>query len=121
MTQLHDHPVAARPDVPRPRRLLRHLARPRDAFSNIGPNRYASIMGTGIVAIAAASLPVDVPGLHAFGAAVWLLASFLLVALTAAWAVHWTRHTDRARAHAHDPVTSQFFGAVSGHLLALVG
>ena len=93
--------------------LLRDLQRPGDFFSNIGPNWYSSIMGTGIVGVAAATLPYQFPGLHTFGVAVWLLASFLLVALTAAWAVHWIRHTDTARGHAHNTVMSQFWGAVA--------
>jgi Voltage-dependent anion channel len=76
--------------------LLRELCHPRDMFRDIGPNWYASIMGTGIVAIAGASLPVYVPGLREFATAVWILAAAALVALTAAWAVHWIRYPDRA-------------------------
>ncbi len=103
---------AGRPAPQPPARPARLAAEP-DPFANLGPNWYASIMGTGIVGIAAATLPVQFPGLHTFGVAVWLLAAFLLVALTAAWAVHWVRHTDTARGHAHDPVMAQFWGAVA--------
>src|SRR5690349_9299283 len=38
----------------------------RQQLSYLGPNWFASVMGTGIVATAAASLPVHVPGLRAF-------------------------------------------------------
>lgn len=109
MTQLDDRPAQRRPDAPRRRLLFRDLDRPADAFSTVGPNWYASVMGTGIVAIGAASLPVDVPGLHTFGAVVWLLASALLVVLLGAWALR----PGSVRRYAHDPVLSQFWGAVA--------
>ncbi|PRC49893.1 C4-dicarboxylate ABC transporter, partial [Mycobacterium sp. ITM-2017-0098] len=35
----------------------------------LGPNWFASVMGTGIVATAGASLPVHVPGLRGFASA----------------------------------------------------
>jgi C4-dicarboxylate transporter/malic acid transport protein len=76
-------------------------------------------MGTGIVAIAADTLPFRVPGLHVFALVVWALAAAALVALTAAWAVHWTRHTDRARAHANNPVMAQFWGAPAMALMTV--
>jgi tellurite resistance protein TehA-like permease len=84
--------------------LLKELDRPGHVFRDLGPNWYASIMGTGIVAIAGASLPLAVPGLHVFSTAVWALAAAGLIALTAAWAVHWVRYPDRARGHAAHPV-----------------
>jgi C4-dicarboxylate transporter/malic acid transport protein len=91
--------------------LLKELDRPEHVFRDLGPNWYASIMGTGIVAIAGAKLPVAVPGLHVFATAVWVLAATALIALTAAWAVHWARYPGRARAHAANPVMAQFWGA----------
>jgi C4-dicarboxylate transporter/malic acid transport protein len=42
---------------------------------------------------------------------VWALAAAALIALTAAWAVHWIRYPARARAHAGHPVMAQFWGA----------
>jgi C4-dicarboxylate transporter/malic acid transport protein len=76
-----------------------------------GPNWFASVMGTGIVAVAGAELPLHLPGLRVFATAVWLLASAMLIGLTAAWAVHWARHPARARGYAADPVMAQFWGA----------
>jgi Voltage-dependent anion channel len=75
--------------------LLEELDRPGDMFRDLGPNWYASIMGTGIVAVAAAIVPLRVPGLHVFATAVWALAAAALVALSAAWAVHWVRYPAR--------------------------
>ena len=91
--------------------LLRDLQHPSQVVENITPNWYASIMGTGIVAVAAAKLPVQPRGLHTAGLVVWALASILLVALTAATVAHWVRHRATARSHALHPVMGHFYGA----------
>ena len=41
---------------------LRDLDRPADMFASLGPNWFASVMGTGIVATAAATLPGALAG-----------------------------------------------------------
>ena len=99
--------------------LLRDLARPSDAVRDLGPNWYAAIMGTGIVAIAGATLPLHVLGLRVFATAVWVLAAAALIALTSAWAAHWIRHPRRARGHAADPVMAQFWGAPAMALMTV--
>jgi C4-dicarboxylate transporter/malic acid transport protein len=83
----------------------------RATFANIGPNWFASVMGTGIVANAAALLPVKIAGLQAVAIAVWALAAAVLVLLLAATAIHWIRHTETARSHASNPAMAQFYGA----------
>jgi C4-dicarboxylate transporter/malic acid transport protein len=103
----------------RPFGLLKDLERPANMFRDLGPNWYATVMGTGIVAIAAALLPVRVTGLHTAALAVWALAAFCLIALTAAWAVHWTSYPDRARAHAANPVMAPFWGAPAMALMTV--
>jgi hypothetical protein len=75
---------------------LRELDRPADVFAHLGPNWFASVMGTGIVATAAATLPVQWPGLRGFATVIWVLAAVWLIALTAAGVVHWTRHRSAA-------------------------
>jgi C4-dicarboxylate transporter/malic acid transport protein len=91
--------------------LFRDLGHPREVLAYLGPNWYASIMGTGIVANAAVTLPRQVPGLHTAALIVWLAASIMLVALSLAWAGHWLRHRATARGHAANPVMAQFYGA----------
>ena len=68
-------------------------------------------MGTGIVANAAISLPVHVPGLRVAARGVWVLAAVMLVAVTAATALHWKGHRSTARTHVLHPVMSHFYGA----------
>lgn len=87
----------------------------------IGPNWYAMVMGTAIVASAGAALPVHVPGLRAACTVVWALAALLLVAVLAARAGHWSAHRDQARAHLLDPAVAPFYGCLSMALLAVGG
>jgi hypothetical protein len=51
--------------------LLGELEHPSDVFCDLGPNWYASIVGTGIVANAAMLLPVHAPALRSFALGVW--------------------------------------------------
>ena len=99
--------------------LLKDLERPGDVFRDIGPNWFASVMGTGIVANAAAILPLQVPGLRVFATTVWALAAAMLTGLIAAWGVHWARYPERARGHALNPVMAQFWGAPAMALMTV--
>jgi C4-dicarboxylate transporter/malic acid transport protein len=121
---LLETPRAGRPGAaPAARRLpfglLHELDRPGYVFRDLGPNWYAAIMGTGIVANAGALLPLRAPGLRAFATGVWALAAAALMALTAAWAVHWIRYPRRARGHAANPVMAPFWGAPAMALLTV--
>ncbi|WP_327730525.1 TDT family transporter [Streptomyces sp. NBC_00487] len=102
-------PSTARPGPRLP--VLRHL----------GPQWYAPVMGTAIVASAGAGLPLDVPGLRTACATVWALALLVLVALLGARALHWAHHRDQARAHLLDPAVAPFYGCLSMALLAVGG
>ena len=75
-----------------------------EVLGNIGPNWFASVMGTGIVAVAGATLPVHLLGLRAFAEAVWVLAAVLLVVLIVLVGGHWLRHPTAARRHAQRAV-----------------
>ncbi|MCT9081220.1 TDT family transporter [Streptomyces fulvoviolaceus] len=88
---------------------------------HLGPNWYASVMGTAIVATAGATLPVHVPGLRTVLVGVWALSFVLLVTLLCARALHWMHHGDQARAHLVDPAVAPFYGCLSMALLAVGG
>lgn len=89
------------------------------ALGFIGPNWFASVMGTGIVAVAAASLPFTVPGITGLAVAVWVLALALLVVVVVATAGHWRLHGEVARGHLDDPVMSHFYGAPAMGLMTV--
>ncbi|MFC5503093.1 TDT family transporter [Lysinimonas soli] len=120
MTQtIRTLPPTARLAPRRPRALLTELERPRDLFRNLTPNWYASIMGTGIVANAAATLPQQLPGLRAAATVVYLIAATMLLALTAAVVVHWISHPATAKSHHRNPVMAHFYGAPPMALLTV--
>ncbi|KUM99991.1 C4-dicarboxylate ABC transporter [Streptomyces yokosukanensis] len=103
------HPLSAT-SVPRPAQ-VRHL----------GPNWYASVMGTAILGSAGAALPAHSQALRDVFAGAWALSLVMLVVLLTARALHWTRHTDQARAHLLDPAMAPFYGCLSMALLAVGG
>ncbi|MER7203366.1 C4-dicarboxylate ABC transporter [Streptomyces sp. CB01635] len=91
------------------------------AVRHLGPNWYASVMGTAIIANAGAALPVHVPGLRALCTAMWALSLVALLALLTARALHWTHHSDRAKEHLLDPAVAPFYGCLAMALLAVGG
>lgn len=91
----------------------------KDAVAHIGPNWFASVMGTGIVANATATLPVHVPGIDLLARVMWILASTLLGVVLAATAAHWMAHPDTARGHLAHPVMGHFYGAPAMALMTV--
>ncbi|MBT2422113.1 TDT family transporter [Streptomyces sp. ISL-22] len=91
------------------------------AVRHLGPNWYASVMGTAAVATAGAALPLHLPGLRTVCTAVWALSLAQLVTLLGARALHWARHRDQARAHLLDPATAPFYGCLAMALSAVGG
>lgn len=105
---------------PRPRTATSTLTTVRlPVLRHLGPNWYATVMGTAIVANAGAALPVAVPGLRTACTAVWALSAALLAVILAARAAHWAHHRDQARAHLLDPAVAPFYGCLSMALLAV--
>jgi tellurite resistance protein TehA-like permease len=95
-------------------------ALPRAAgLRGFGPNWYATVMGTSIVANAAAALPGSPRWLRAAGTGVWALAAALLVTVLAVRAAHWARHADQARLHLLDPAVAPFYGCLPMALLSV--
>ncbi|MGW0570576.1 TDT family transporter [Streptomyces tauricus] len=101
---------------------IRRTAHPRAAaVRHLGPNWYAPVMGTAIIATAGAGLPFGAPGLRTVCAVFWALSLVLLIGLLVARAAHWIHHADRARAQLMDPATAPFYGCLSMALLAVGG
>ncbi|WP_406236761.1 TDT family transporter [Nocardia sp. NBC_01009] len=93
--------------------------RRRAGLRHLGPNWFATVMGTGIVGNAAATLPLQFPGLRGAATVAWVLAALLLVVLSSAWVVQWVRFPESARDQWNHPVMSQFFGAPPMALLTV--
>lgn len=107
----------ARPSFTRPGRFPELDGAPVLGF--IGPNWFASVMGTGIIAVAAATLPFEMPGATVVSAIFWAFAVVVLVVVAGATLGHWVLHGDVARAHLDDPVMSHFYGAPAMALMTV--
>ncbi|MFK0220535.1 TDT family transporter [Streptomyces vinaceus] len=91
------------------------------ALRHLGPNWYASVMGTAIIANAGATLPYQLPGQRVACQIVWALSAVALAVLLTARAGHWLHHRDQARAHLLDPAVAPFYGCLAMALLAVGG
>ncbi|MCF3174204.1 TDT family transporter [Streptomyces sioyaensis] len=94
---------------------------PKGSVRHLGPNWYAAVMGTAIVAGAGAALPFTATGPRLAYQAVWALSALMLLTLLAARGVHWVRHGDQARRHLLDPAVAPFHGCTAMALLAVGG
>ncbi len=83
----------------------------RTHFAHVPPNWFATVMGTGILAVAAHGLGHGTL-LTALSIVFWLLACLVYLGVIAATVMHWRRHRDAARAHLQHPVIAHFYGAV---------
>ncbi|MGI9124863.1 MAG: TDT family transporter [Mycobacterium sp.] len=90
-----------------------------ETLGRIGPNWFASVMGTGIVANAGATLPVHLPGLQPLIRVVWVIAALLLAGLTVLVGGHWLRNPTVARSHADNPQMAHFYGAAPMAMLTV--
>ena len=77
----------------------------------VGPNWFASVMGTGIIANAAASLPLFSNILSEFALVIWCLASLMLIGLVLATSSFLFRQQNAWTRHFRDPMMAQFYGA----------
>jgi C4-dicarboxylate transporter/malic acid transport protein len=117
-TELMD--TVAEPETePTKRRMFASMGVPSGRLAYVGPNWFASVMGTGIVATAGATLPFHVFGLHAFTLVVWVASFVLLCVLIAAFGLHWLQHPQVARSHGRDVAMAQFYGAPAMALMTV--
>lgn len=94
-------------------RWLQVLASPMNSGRRVvvGPNWFASAMGTGIVATAGATLPLAVPGVGTVATIAWVLSAVILLTLVIVVPIHWLRNRGTFSSLHGDPVMAQFFGA----------
>jgi tellurite resistance protein TehA-like permease len=87
----------------------------------LGPNWFASVMGTGIIANAAATLPLFSDRLHSFAVFAWCLASLMLLGLVLASCAFLARGNSAWIKHFNDPMMAQFYGAPPMAMLTVAG
>lgn len=87
----------------------------------VGPNWFASVMGTGIIANASASLPHFSSHLEGFALVVWCLACLMLTGLVLVSVFFLFRRTNAWVRHFRDPMMAQFYGAPPMATLTVAG
>jgi tellurite resistance protein TehA-like permease len=95
------------------------LDEPADALREVGPNWFAVVMGTGVMAVATTQLPQRFRPPESCAQGLWILTAVLMIAVLLGTALHWRRHPDRARRHADDPRMAPLYAAPSIALLLL--
>ena len=89
---------------------LSHLTRPREVIRQFTPNWFAATMGTGVLALALAQLPFNLPGLQAIAEGLWLFTIGLFVLFSLLYAARWVMFFHEARRIFGHSTVSMFFG-----------
>ncbi|MFY0731317.1 TDT family transporter [Pseudomonas sp. NFX15] len=97
-----------------------HLQHPREVIRQFTPNWFAATMGTGVLALALAQLPVATPALHVVAEALWLFNIALFVLFTALYTARWVLFFDEARRIFGHSTVSMFFGTIPMGLATII-
>ncbi|QLL11825.1 TDT family transporter [Pseudomonas chlororaphis] len=108
------------PNTFRTGRPLSQLQHPREAIRQFTPNWFAATMGTGVLALALAQLPLRIPGLHLLAEGLWLFTIVLFVVFSAAYAARWVMFFDEARRIFGHSTVSMFFGTIPMGLATII-
>jgi C4-dicarboxylate transporter/malic acid transport protein len=99
---------------------LSQLQHPREVIRQFTPNWFAATMGTGVLALALAQLPVAIPGMHVVAEGLWLFNILLFCLFTAAYAARWILFFDEARRIFGHSTVSMFFGTLPMGLATII-
>ncbi|WP_409301748.1 TDT family transporter [Pseudomonas sp. KCJK8993] len=102
------------------RRPLSHLQHPREAIRQFTPNWFAATMGTGVLALALAQWPVEVPGLCLVAEGFWWLTIVLFLLFSAMYTARWVMFFDEARRIFGHSTVSMFFGTIPMGLATII-
>ncbi|AZD31101.1 TDT family transporter [Pseudomonas chlororaphis] len=108
------------PNTLRTGRPLSQLQHPREAIRQFTPNWFAATMGTGVLALALAQLPLRIPGLHLLAEGLWLFTIVLFLLFSAAYAARWIMFFDEARRIFGHSTVSMFFGTIPMGLATII-
>ncbi|MFJ4131367.1 TDT family transporter [Pseudomonas cyclaminis] len=91
---------------------LSHLTRPREVIRQFTPNWFAATMGTGVLALALAQLPVNLPVLHTIAEGLWMFTIGLFILFSVLYAARWVMFFHEARRIFGHSTVSMFFGTI---------
>lgn len=96
------------------------LQHPREVIRQFTPNWFAATMGTGVLALALAQLPVQLPGVRMFAEGLWLFNIGLFVLFSALYGARWVLFFDEARRIFGHSTVSMFFGTIPMGLATII-
>ena len=96
------------------------LDRPLEVIRQFTPNWFAVTMGTGVLALALAAFPCQLPGLHTLAEGLWLLAVLLFGLFTGLYAARWLLFFDEAREIFAHATVSMSIGTIPMGLATLI-
>ena len=96
------------------------LDRPLEVIRQFTPNWFAVTMGTGVLALALAAFPWQLPGLHALAEGLWLLAVLLFCLFAGLYAARWLLFFDEAREIFAHATVSMSIGTIPMGLATLI-
>ena len=97
-----------------------HLQHPREVIRQFTPNWFAATMGTGVLALALAQLPVHIPGLHTFAEGLWLFNIGLFILFGVLYGARWVLYFHEARRIFGHSTVSMFFGTIPMGLATII-
>ena len=97
-----------------------HLQHPREVIRQFTPNWFAATMGTGVLALALAQLPVHIPGVHTFAEGLWLFNIGLFILFSVLYGARWVLYFDEARRIFGHSTVSMFFGTIPMGLATII-
>ena len=96
------------------------LQHPREVIRQFTPNWFAATMGTGVLALALAQLPVLIPGIHAVAEGLWLFNIGLFILFSVLYGLRWVLYFDEARRIFGHSTVSMFFGTIPMGLATII-
>jgi len=96
------------------------LQHPREVIRQFTPNWFAATMGTGVLALALAQLPVLIPGIHAVAEGLWLFNIGLFILFSVLYGLRWVLYFDEARRIFGHSIVSMFFGTIPMGLATII-
>jgi len=101
-------------------RPLSQLQHPREVIRQFTPNWFAATMGTGVLALALAQMPLAIPGLRVFAEGLWLFNIGLFLLFSVLYAARWVLFFDEARRIFAHSTVSMFFGTIPMGLATII-
>ncbi|WP_339543710.1 TDT family transporter [Pseudomonas sp. RA_35y_Pfl2_P32] len=101
-------------------RPLSQLHHRREVIRQFTPNWFAATMGTGVLALALAQLPLAIPGLRVFAEGLWLFNIGLFLLFSVLYAARWVLFFDEARRIFAHSTVSMFFGTIPMGLATII-